>query len=103
PGVTALDFYYPGIDFVYVDPSDQRLQAWSCQRGTVERWSNLPLVYKMATLESQIEAHPRSYIVISVREAEEFAARLGRFNPRIVRVADAGSPVILLIERADSG
>ncbi|MEX2343376.1 MAG: glycosyltransferase family 39 protein [Steroidobacteraceae bacterium] len=102
PGVTALDFYYPEIDFVYVDPSDQRLQAWSCQRGTVERWSNLPLVYKMAALETQIAAHPRSYIVIAAREAEEYAARLGKFNPRIVQVSEFASPVILLIERADS-
>ena len=103
PGVTALDFYYPEIDFVYVDPSDHRLEDWSCQRGTVERWSNLPLVYKMATLETKIEAHPRSYIVVAARQAEEFVARLAQFNPRIVGVTEIGSPVILLIERADRG
>ena len=99
PGVTALDFYYPKVDLVYVDPSDQRLRAWSCQLGTVERWSNLPLVYKFAELESEIATHARTYIVLSPSQVEVFAARIRQFSPRIVRLNNYSSHVILVIER----
>lgn len=98
PGVAALDFYFPELDFVYVDLSDQRLRAWSCQRGTVERWSNLPLVYKMATFESRIAEHERSYIVVAKSRAENLLARLRRFGPRIVWTNAYGLDVIVLID-----
>ncbi len=99
PGVTALNFYYPEVDFVYVDPSDQRFRAWSCARGTVERWSNLPLVYTMDVLQSQISAHPRTYIVVAAKQVEDFLANLQQFRPRTVWVNDYGSDVIVQIDR----
>jgi hypothetical protein len=102
PGVTALDFYYPNVDFVYIDPSDDRLYAWSCKRGTVDRWSNLPLVYKAAALESQISAHPRAYIVVDARRADDLVTKLQQFRPRIVWANKYGFSVIVQIERAGS-
>jgi hypothetical protein len=102
PGVTALDSYYPEIDFVYVDPSDHRLYDWSCRRGTVERWSNLPLVYTVAALESRISAHPRTYIVVAAGRVEDFLAKLRQFSPRIVWVNKYGSDVIVQIDRVGS-
>jgi hypothetical protein len=102
PGVTALDFYYQEVDFVYVDPSDDRLYAWSCKRGTVDRWSNLPLVYEVAALESQILAHPRTYIVVEAKRAHDFLAKLQQFGPRIVWANEYGFDVIVQIERAGS-
>jgi hypothetical protein len=99
PGVTALDIYYPGLDFVFVDPSDQRLFAWSCSQGTVERWSNLPLVHTMADFESEISSHPRTYIAVAGRRVEDLLEKLRQFNPRIVWVNDYGLDVIVLIDR----
>lgn len=96
PGIARLDFYYPNLDFVYVDPSDQRLRAWSCQRGTVERWSNLPLVYRPAELEARIQASPRTYLVIDSRWTEDFLPQLQHLEPDIAWVNDYGNHTIVV-------
>jgi hypothetical protein len=99
PGVTALDWYYPALHLVYVDPSDRRLFAWSCKRGTVERWSNLPLVHTMTDLEAQISAHPRTFIAVAAKRVDVLLADLQRFNPRIVWTNDYGLDVVVMIDR----
>jgi hypothetical protein len=98
PGIATLDFYYPNLDFVFVDPSDQRLFAWSCQRGTVERWSNLPLVYSVAELRARIAASPRSFLVIDSRLFDSMRSDLDGLNPSVVWRNDYGGHAILLFE-----
>jgi hypothetical protein len=88
PGINALDAYYPFVDFVYVEPGDSRLMDWACNGGTIDRWSNLPLVYSLDLLRSRILASAKSYIVIDGRRFEEvwpdvasLGARLAWENP----------------------
>ena len=94
-GVTGLDFYYPHFDFVYVDPRDQRLAAWACRQGTVERWTNLPLVYSMSTLQSRIAASPRSYMVIDGRRLNLIWPDVEHLRPTVVWENEYGFEVII--------
>ena len=97
-GVAALDFYYPDFDFVFLDPDDQRLLAWACQLGTVERWSNLPLVYSVAELRARIAASPRSFLVVDSRLLDSVLADLEGLNPRVAWSNDYGYHTILSFE-----
>jgi hypothetical protein len=95
PGIASLDFYYAGLKFVYIDPHDQRLSAWACQGGTVERWSNLPLVYRAEELESRLVASPRSFVVIDPRRVEEFLARFGHLDPHVAWTNEFGNHAVI--------
>jgi hypothetical protein len=95
PGVASLDFYYPDLEFVYVDPGDQRLSAWACRGGTVERWSNLPLVYRAEEFEARLLASPRSFVVIDPRRADEFLARFGHLDPRVAWTNEYGNHCVI--------
>ena len=99
PGIASLDFYYTNIDFVYVDPSDQRLGNWSCRGGTVERWTNLPLLYSFDELSSRIAASQRSFLVIDRRLADQFLARLANLEPRVVWENSFGSHTIVVFNQ----
>jgi hypothetical protein len=101
-GVTGIDFYYPHFDLVYVDPRDHRLGAWSCQQGTIERWTNLPLVYSMSTLQSRISASHRSFFVIARRRVELLWPDVKQFNPVVVWENEFGFEVIIQLGREES-
>jgi len=94
-GVTGLDYYYPYVDFVYVDPRDHQHADWSCQRGTVERWSNLPLVYSVTTLQSRIASSSRSFLIIAPRHLNMLWADLKQLNPSIVWENENGFEIIV--------
>jgi hypothetical protein len=97
-GVAALDFYYPNFDFVFLDPDDQRLLAWACQLGTVERWSNLPLVYSVDELRARIAASPRTFLVVDVRLLDSVLPDLEGLNPSVAWSNDYGNHTILSFE-----
>ena len=101
-GVNGLDYYYPHFDFVYVDPRDRRLGAWACRQGTVERWTNLPLVYSMSTLQSRIAASPRSYIVIDGRRLGLLWPDVEHLHPTVVWENVYGFEVIIQFRPAQS-
>ena len=48
---TALYGYLPWLDYVYLSINDERFTSQACQRGTVERWTNVPLIYDAAGLD----------------------------------------------------
>jgi hypothetical protein len=94
-GVSALDYYYSGFDFVYVDPSDHRLFAWACRQGTVDRWSNLPMEYSKANLESRIAESPRAFIVIDERKMDLLTSELEHLRPSVVWENRYGREIIV--------
>jgi len=61
PGV---DFYYPHADFYYMEESDPRFESWSCRRGRLERWSNLPLLHSVGALQSELASGRRVWLVL---------------------------------------
>ena len=36
----------------------------SCRRGTLERWSNKPLLYTVEALKAAVPAHGRAFLVV---------------------------------------
>lgn len=63
--VPALDFYYRGIDFVFIDRINaSKLSLWACHRGTVERWGNHPLLYDLDAVAALTARAPRVLLVL---------------------------------------
>jgi hypothetical protein len=102
PGIASLDFYYRNLDFVYVDPSDQRLGAWSCRRGTIERWTSLPLVYSREELLARIAGSPRTFLVLDSRLVAEFQPLLAHLQPTLVWENPHGHHSIMVFEHGEA-
>jgi hypothetical protein len=77
PGV---DFYYRNSDFYFVSDSDGRFDAWSCKRGTVQRWSNLPMIYSYDTLATKVASGRRVWMVVETSGMETL---LAHFAPTV--------------------
>jgi hypothetical protein len=75
PGV---DFYYRRSDFYFVADADPRFEAWSCRRGTTQRWSNLPMIHSYDTLVAKVATGRRVWMVL---EPSRMQPILARFPP----------------------
>jgi hypothetical protein len=75
PGV---DFYYRRTDFFFVADTDPRFEVWSCKRGTVQRWSNLPMIHSYDTLAAKVASGRRVWMVV---ETSRMPQLLARFPP----------------------
>lgn len=98
PGV---DFYFPGFDYTYIDWTQQRFMAYSCDQGHRERWGNRPLLYTHESLREAVGGSPRSLIVASATQS--LALRrdaLRGFAPRVVFTTADGKLQVLEIRRA---
>jgi hypothetical protein len=71
PGV---DFYAPA-DFYFMTESDPRFEVYSCRRGTVQRWSNQPLLTSYDALRSELTTGRRIWLVL---EAGRVPAVVGK-------------------------
>jgi len=80
----GLDFYYPRIDYFYMDSSDRRFTGWTCRGGTVERWGNTPLLYSIVALQGQIDIGKRVFYVIRRAELDEILPHLAQWQPHVV-------------------
>ena len=80
----SLDFYYPRLDYFYMDSSDRRFSGWSCRGGTVERWGNTPLLYSVPALEAQIISGKRVFYVLERRHLEKMPTELQRRQHAVV-------------------
>ena len=63
-GTPVLDFYYPKVAYFFYDERDQMFRQSSCRRGTVERWSNKPMVFTVEALKGVVPAQGRAFIVV---------------------------------------
>jgi len=79
----SLDYYDPKIDFFYVDRSDYNFEAYSCRSGTIERWSNRPLLQSVGALEAVIASRPRTYLVTYAARLKPLLPQLARYRPQI--------------------
>jgi hypothetical protein len=80
PGV---DFYYPGADFFFMEFNDSRFEGWSCQSGSVDRWSNRPLLYSINMLDSAARSHARVWLVIESPRRQDVLTRLASIDPAL--------------------
>jgi hypothetical protein len=80
PGV---DFYYSHADFFFMDADDSRFEGWSCRAGSVERWGNLPLLYSVAMLDSQLTPGQRVWLVVETPLRGQLLSQLEDLDPHI--------------------
>lgn len=100
PGV---DFYYRDFDSAYIDWTQQRFLAYSCDRGTRERWGNLPLIYRGEDLQHSVDSHDRSLVIATTAQATELSrGALARFSPSVVFESTDGRLQVLEIRRKGS-
>jgi hypothetical protein len=101
-GVPAVPQYYPRTNYSYLDEQDDRYTAYACRLGTVERWTNLPLLYPMAALEPLVQSGRRIFVVLYPDRQDrliEYAQARGwkatsylPLGPEDVRVLVLGDP-----------
>ncbi len=72
PGV---DFYYRQSDFYFIPETDPRFEAYSCRRGTVQRWSNLPMIYSYDALLAKAAGGRRIWMVLERSRMPEVLAK----------------------------
>jgi uncharacterized membrane protein len=63
-GDQVLDFYYPNVAYFFFDYRDDMFFQSSCRRGTLERWTNKPMVYTAEALETVVPAQGRAFLVM---------------------------------------
>jgi hypothetical protein len=74
----SLDYYAPEVAYFFVERDDFNFESYACQRGTLERWSNRPLLSSLQDLETVISDNVQTYVVT-------YADRLGGLLPRLSR------------------
>jgi Dolichyl-phosphate-mannose-protein mannosyltransferase len=92
-GVHALDYYYPGFRYFFVDVHDPNFSQWSCRGGSVERWGNYPLLYSVDQLKATIASSGRVYLVVFVYDSSQVMLELAALHPTIAYTQ--GATVIL--------
>jgi drug/metabolite transporter superfamily protein YnfA len=93
-GVHGFDHYFPDINYFFVEQQDPNFPDWSCHRGTVDRWSNYPLLFSVESLTNTIAESPRAYLVAFSYRRDAILASLAALNPRVV----ASSGDVMIIE-----
>jgi hypothetical protein len=73
PGV---DFYYRQSDFYFIPETDPRFEPYSCRRGTIQRWSNLPMIHSYDALLAKAAGGRRIWMVL---EPSRMPAVLAKF------------------------
>jgi hypothetical protein len=72
----GIDYYHPVQQF-FVATGNPDFVQYTCDRGTVERWSNLPLIHSRAALLTLVQsASAKVFLIVSVYDAAAIAALL---------------------------
>jgi hypothetical protein len=95
--VPGTDYYFRNFDVSYIDQGSRRFRAYACERGTKDRWSNLPLVYSVAQLRERIAQVGNAFIVVGQHDAPFFFEGLSAWNPRTVWKSLDGEIMILAV------
>lgn len=102
-GYPSVDFYFRQFDFAFIGLDNHRYWTYSCQRGTVERWGNLPLLSDAVALDREIARSGRAFIVIDTPSRSDLIATLAAWLPQVAWTSDDGYISILAIDVASSG
>jgi len=93
--VQGLDYYAPQIQYFYVARDDFNFESYACRYGTIDRWSNLPLVQSPEQLAALAGAPRATYLVTYSARVPPLLAQLQALQPRVVLVVDHLSVVAL--------
>jgi hypothetical protein len=79
----SLDYYDPKVDFFYVDRNDFNFASYACDYGTIDRWSNRPLVQSVEGLTSVISSGRKTYLVTYSTRLPALLPQLLRYHPTV--------------------
>jgi hypothetical protein len=82
-GVHGLDYYYPRINYFFVDERAANITQWACRGATIERWGNYPLLYTVDALTAKIAASSKAYVVVFAPDDVQALLALRQFKPRV--------------------
>lgn len=82
-GVHGLDYYYADTKYFFVDMRSSNFADWSCRGGTVDRWTNLPLIYTFNDLKAKTSNYKMTYLVTFNLTPEQLSQIADR-HPKIV-------------------
>lgn len=63
-GIPSIDQYYHRASYVFLRDDDERYDAYACGTGPVDRWTNLPLLYKTESLAGLVATGRRILLVL---------------------------------------
>lgn len=69
-GIQSLDQYYHQAQFFYMGADDLRYDEAACRNGTMEIWTNLPLLYTADALAAKVASGRRIFLVLYPEEAQ---------------------------------
>jgi hypothetical protein len=98
-GIPSLDQYYAATRFFFLDEQDERYQPYACLRGTVDRWTNRPLLYGNDALASQLVLSHQLVLVLYPSRTQRVVAEAQRRGWQYERVwssVDGGVDVLVL-------
>lgn len=81
--VQGLDFYDHALNYFYVDRTDFNFESYSCQYGTRDRWSNLPLLQSAHDIGSVISRHSTTYVVTYSTRVALLIAGFPQYHPQL--------------------
>jgi hypothetical protein len=94
-GTPVVDFYYPNVAYFFYDPRDPMFRQSSCRRGTLERWSNKPLLDTAEAVKAAVPAQGRAFLVV-FDDNGRLVNELADMNAQIV--ADMGGVNVIQVE-----
>lgn len=89
----SLDYYDAKLDFFYVDRADFNFASYACRYGTVDRWSNRPLLQSVDALKAVLSSSDRTHLVTYSARLEPLLSQLGRYQP-VVAWSDGSVSVV---------
>jgi hypothetical protein len=99
-GIPNLDPYFGRIDYFYIDGKDPRYDAYLCQDGRTERWTNHALLHSEEDLMPLVESGRRVLVMVypDTEERLRAAARLHRWSVTSLWHTIYGDTDVLRIE-----
>ncbi len=98
-GIPSLEQYYGGFDYFYLDKEDQRYEAYVCQDGKTERWTDHPVLFGERALNTIVASGRRVYAILYTDDEERLwaVAQSEGWSVRRVRTAGYGPTDVLLV------
>jgi Dolichyl-phosphate-mannose-protein mannosyltransferase len=98
-GIPSLEQYYGRFDYFFLGEEDLRYEAYVCQDGKTERWTNHPVLYGERALKPIVASGRRVYASVypDVEDRLRAVAQSEGWSVRRVRTAGYGQTDVLLI------
>jgi hypothetical protein len=80
-GIPSIDQYYRA-NFFFLQSDDERYNDYACLGGTLERWTNLPLLYGTDALAARVATGRRIFLIMYKEAAQTMLTEGRRRNWR---------------------